>query len=127
MPALNAPSPITATVRRFSPAWRAARASPSRPARGGNRGARVTDAERVVHTLGARREWSESVALLDGAQALAASREYFVGIRLMADVPHQPVVRRIENVVKCDRELDRAEAGGEVTAHLAHGVDEVLT
>ncbi len=36
----------------------------------------------------------------------------------MADVPHDAVVRRVEDIMQGDRELDGAEPGGEVAAHL---------
>ena len=44
----------------------------------------------------------------------------------MADVPDEAVVRRVEYIMQRDGELDRAEPGGEVAAHLADGIDEVL-
>ena len=59
-------------------------------------------------------------------QPVAAARQHLVRIRLMADIPHQPVVRGVEDIVQRDRQFDRAEAGGEMTAHLADGVDQVL-
>ena len=57
-------------------------------------------------------------------QPVAAAGQHLVRVGLVADVPDQPVVGRVEDVVQRDREFDRAEAGGEVAAHLADGVDQ---
>ena len=87
----------------------------------------MTDAERVVFAFAAGRERRQAILLLDRMQLIAAAGEHLVRIRLMADIPHQAVVRRVEDIMQGDREFDRAEPGGEVAAHLADGVDEVLT
>ncbi len=84
--------------------------------RGADRGARVTDAEGVVLALAAGRKGREAPVLLDGVQQLAATGQHLVRVRLMADVPHQPIVGRIENVMQRDGQLDRAQAGGEVAS-----------
>ena len=123
MPALIAPSPITATTRRVCAA---ARGGDRHAERRADRRARMTDAERVVFALAARRERRQAVLELDRAQPVAPSGQHLVRIRLVADVPHQPVVRRVEDIMQRDGELDGAEAGGEVAAHLADGVDQVL-
>ena len=44
----------------------------------------------------------------------------------MSDVPHQPVVRRVEDIVQRDGEFDRAEIGREVPAGLAHRIEQKL-
>ena len=87
--------------------------------RGADRGARMADAEAVVDALGARREGREAAALLDAAEPPPAAGQHLVRIGLVADVPDQAVVGRVEDVVERDRELDRAEAGGEVPAQRA--------
>ena len=75
----------------------------------------------------ARRERREAVLLLDGAQLVAPAGQHLVRIGLVADVPHEPVVRRVEDIVQRDRELDGAEAGGEVAAaSCATRLDQVL-
>ena len=45
----------------------------------------------------------------------------------MADVPDQPVLRRVEDVMERHRQLDDAEAGAEVAAGHRDGVDGFLT
>jgi hypothetical protein len=47
-----------------------------------------------------------------------------VRIGLVADVPHQAVVRRIEDIVQGDRQLDRAEVRREVTTGPGNRLDQ---
>ncbi len=86
----------------------------------------MADAKRVVFTFAASRERREAILLLDGVQSIATAGQHFVRIGLMANVPHQAVLRRVEDIMQSYRELHGAQAGGEVTAHLAHGVDQIL-
>ena len=73
-------------------------------------------AERVVFALGALGEAGEPAALAQRADAVAAAGEDLVRIGLMADVPDQPVARRVEHVVQRHRQFDDAEAGAEMAA-----------
>src|SRR5690606_13870716 len=91
-----------------------------------DRRARMADAECVVLAFGARRKRREAAVLLDGVQPVASAGEHLVRIRLMADVPHEAVVRRVEDVMERNRQLYRAEARGEVAAARADGLDEEL-
>ena len=50
--------------------------------------------------------------------ALAPAGQDLVRIGLVADVPDEPVVRRVEDVVQRDRQLDRAEVRRQVAAGL---------
>ena len=54
---------------------------------------------------------------------LAPAGQHLVAVGLVADVPDQAVVRRVEHVMQRDRELDRAEVGREMAAGLAHRFD----
>ena len=92
--------------------------------RGADRSARVADAERVVLAFEAARERREPALELDRLQPVAAAGQHLVRVGLVADVPDQAVVRRVEDVVQRDRQFDRAEAGGEMTAHLADRLDQ---
>src|SRR6185369_3125549 len=102
----------------------AARSGDRHAERRADRRARMANTERVVFALAARRKRREAVLQLDRAQLVAAPGQYLVRIGLMTDVPHDAVVRRIEDVMQGDRELDGAEAGREVAAHLRDRVDE---
>ena len=80
-------------------------------------------AERIVFALGALGEAGKAAALAQRADAVAAAGENLVRIGLVADVPDQPVGRRVENVVQRDRQLDDAEAGAEMAAGDGDSVD----
>ena len=82
-------------------------------------------AERVVFALGALGETGQAAALAQGADAVAPAGQDLVRIGLMADVPDQPVVRRVEDVMQRDRQFDDAEAGAEMTAGHRDRVDRL--
>ena len=81
-------------------------------------------AERVVFALGALGEAGQAVLGAQRADAVAPAGQDLVRIGLVADVPDQPVVRRVEDVVERDRQLDDAEPGAEMAAGLRDGVDQ---
>ena len=93
--------------------------------RGGDRGRGMRRAERIVFALGALGEAGQAAALAQRADAVAAAGENLVRIGLMADVPDQPVGRRVEHVMQRHRQLDDAEAGAEVTACDRDSVDRL--
>ncbi len=92
--------------------------------RGTDRGAGVADAKGVVLALGAAREGGDAVLLAQGAHALAPAGEDLMRIRLMAHVPHQPVVRGVEDVMQRDGQLDHAQAGTEMPTGLTDRVEQ---
>ena len=49
--------------------------------------------ENVVFTLAALEKPAQSTGLFDGMKAIAPSGEDFVAMRLMSDVPNDPVSR----------------------------------
>ena len=83
-------------------------------------------AERVVFALGALGETGEPAAHAQRADAVAPPGQDLVRIGLMADVPDDAVVRRIEQVVQRDSQLDHAEPGAEMAAGDRDGVDRLL-
>ncbi len=89
-------------------------------------GARVTNTEGVVLAFRACRKGCESAVLLDRMQPVSTAGEDFVWIRLVADVPDQPVLRCLENVMQCDRQLDGSQAGREVPAPRADALNEEI-
>ena len=90
--------------------------------RDGGRG--VAGAEGVVFGLGAPGKAGEPAQAADGGETVAAAGENFMRIGLVADVPDQPVIRGIEDVVQGDGQLDHPQAGGEVPAGLADGGED---
>ncbi len=83
-------------------------------------------AERVVLALGALGEAGQAAALTQRADTVAPAGEDLVRIGLVADVPDQLVVRRIEDVMQRHRQLDHAQAGAEMAAGLGDGVDHLV-
>jgi hypothetical protein len=92
--------------------------------RRGDRGRRVRRAERVVFAFGAAREAGHAAVLAQVRHAVTAAGQDLVRIGLVPDIPHDPVVRRVEHVVQRDREFDGAEVRAEVPAGLRHGVEQ---
>ena len=80
-------------------------------------------AERVEVALRALGEAGEPAALAQRADAVAPAGQDLVRIGLVADVPDQPVVRRVEDGMQRDRKLDDAEAGAEMSAGHGDRVD----
>jgi hypothetical protein len=81
--------------------------------------------ERIVFALAALGEARKAAALTQGADAVAPAGDDLVRIGLVADVPDQPVLGRVEDVVDGDGELDHPEAGAEMPAGAADGVDHL--
>ena len=120
MPAVIAPSPMMATAWRSSPFCLAAIAMPS--------AAEMLVDEcavpKVSYSLSPRCGKPDDAAqLAQRGHALAPAGQDLVRIGLVAHVPHQPVVRRVEHVVQRDRELDRAQVGAQVAAGARHAVE----
>ena len=122
MPALIAPSPITATTRRVL-ALAAARRPPCRaPRRSTSTNARCRTC-RIRSPRGAesptgRRHWRSL------RHRLAPAGQDLVRVGLVADVPDDAVVRRVEDVVQRDRELDGAEVRRQVAAGLRDRIEQ---
>jgi len=83
---------------------------------GADRGTRVPDPKGVVQALAAGRKRRQTGALLDAAEAVAPSGQHFVRVGLVTDVPDQPVLRGVEDIMQRDGELDGAQAGREMAA-----------
>ena len=66
---------------------------------GGDRGRGMRGAERIVVAFGALGETGQAAAGAQRADAVAAAGQDLVRIGLMADVPDQPVARRVEDVM----------------------------
>jgi hypothetical protein len=91
-----------------------------------DRGGGVAGAHDVVLGLEARAERGQAAVLADRVQLVAPAREDLVRVGLVADVPQDLVLRRVDQRVDRDRDLARAEVGAEVPADLADRVDQQL-
>ena len=83
-------------------------------------------AERIVVALGALGEAGEAAAGAQRADAVAAAGEDLVRVGLMADVPDQAIMRRIEDIMDGRGQLDHAETCAEVAAGDRHRIDGLL-
>ena len=84
-----------------------------------HRGTRMGGAERVVLALAATREAGNPSAHAYAAHRFTAAGENLVRIGLVSHVPDDAVMRRIEDVMQRDGQLDRPQIGGQVAAGLA--------
>ena len=84
-------------------------------------------AKGIVFALGALGEAREAAGLAQGANAVAAAGQDFVRIGLVADVPDHPVVGRVEQVMKRDRQLDDAEPRAEMAAGHRNRIDSLVS
>ncbi len=86
----------------------------------------MPDTKGVVGALAARRKGRKTVFLFDGNQSIAPTGEDLVWIRLVPHVPHEPIVRRVVDVVQRHSELHRAKARREVSTAGRHRVDQIF-
>ena len=80
----------------------------------------VRRAKGVVVTLGALRKAAQPAPLAQRTHALTPTGQNFVRIGLVAHIPHHTVLRRVEDIVQRDGELDRAKVGAEVPSRPGH-------
>ena len=107
MPAVIAPSPITATTLRSSPARCSAIAMPS----AAEMLVELWPTPKVSYSDSSRfGNGATPSGLLDGVDVVAAAGEDLVRVALVADVPDQAVDRRLVQPVQGDGELDHAQA-----------------
>src|SRR5665648_730074 len=83
----------------------------------------MSGAEGIVLALGAFGEAGEPATLPQGTHAVAPAGEDLMRIGLMADVPDQPVARRVEQIMQRYRQLDHTQPRAEMAAGDGYGVD----
>src|SRR5207253_3007941 len=69
---------------------------------------------------------ADAAILLHGWELIAASSQNFVGVSLMAHVPHQPIGRSVEGIMKRYRQFHRAQRSPRVPAYARHRFEYVL-
>src|SRR5574338_755111 len=84
--------------------------------RGRKRGRSMARAKSVVFRLVTPEKPADAAVLFDRRQKLAASGQALVRVGLVADIPDEPIVRRVERVVQRDSQFDGAERGACVPA-----------
>src|SRR5690606_1499143 len=81
--------------------------------------------ERIVLALGTLGETRQPAFLSQCPDAISPAGQYLVRIGLVADIPDQPVVWRIEDVMQRNGQFDHAEAGAEMPTRLRYRVNEL--
>ena len=87
----------------------------------------MTHAKSVVLTFTASGEGRKTILVFNGMQSITTSGEHLVWISLMSHIPHQAIIRCIENIMQGDSEFHRAQSSGEVATFLTNGVDQEIT
>ena len=90
------------------------------------RGAGVTGAELIVLAFAAPEKARQPTLLPQRRQPLIAAGQDLPRVALMADVPNDLVVRRIERGAECHGQLDDAEPRADVAAGVRDHVDQPL-
>ena len=88
-----------------------------------DRGRAVRRAERVIFGFGALGEAAEATALAQGANAIAPAGQYLVRIALMAHVPDQLVVGRVEHIMDGGGQFHDTQARPQMAPGHADGGD----
>ena len=123
MPQVKAASPATTTT--FSSPPRKSRPT-AMPSAGGERGARVTRAVAIVLAFGAEEKAVQPLVLPHGVNAIEPAGEHLVDVALVTDVEDELVLRRVENAMKRDGQLDHAEIRAEMAAGLREHFDQLI-
>ena len=92
----------------------------------GERGGGVARLDPVVRALGAVRVPRQPTALAQARKLVASTGDQFVRVGLMARVPEQDVLGRVEHSVQCQSEFDDAEIRTEVPAGRGDRRDDQL-
>ena len=74
--------------------------------------------EAVKRTLRPLRETTHPMILPESVEVFLSTRQDFMGIGLMADVPHDLILRQIEGQIQPDGQLHYPEIRGEVASVL---------
>ena len=82
-------------------------------------------AKGVVGAFNPLRKARQAAVLAQRTHAPAPPGQDLVRVGLVAHVPHQPVVRRVEHAVQRHRQLHGAQVGTEVAAGLRHAVQHI--
>ena len=94
---------------------------------GGNRSRAVRRTEGVVRALLAAGEAGEPAALAQAADTVTPAGQDLVRIALMGDIPDQPVIGRVEDMVQGRRQFDDTKAGAQVAAGHRDRLDHLRT
>ena len=86
----------------------------------------MTRAERVVDAFTAIGKARQTPTLAQGQHLFAPTGKDLVRITLVPDIPYQPVIRGVKNMMQGDRQLDDAKAGAQMATRNGDNADRVL-
>src|SRR5687768_6342066 len=86
----------------------------------------MTHPECIVVTFLSFRKAADTFIKTVCMKDVPAAGEDLMSVRLVPDIPHQLVVRRIKNMMECNGELNHSEAGPEVSAFDRNHVNDEL-
>src|SRR6185312_4415024 len=86
----------------------------------------VTCAEGIMLAFSAQHKAIQAARLADGRELLFTPREQLMHVALMADVEDEAVVRRVEDVVHGNRQLDDSEIWPDVPTSFGNTEDQTL-
>ena len=92
---------------------------------GRDAGRGVRRAKRIELTLVTPRKPRQAVALPQSGHLVPTSGQDFVGIGLVAHIPHQAVMGGVEDIVQRHRQFHRAQVGAQVTAGFGDAVEQI--
>ncbi len=73
-------------------------------------------AKRVILALGALGEAAEAATHAQRTNAVTPAGQHLMRVTLMANVPNQPVIGRVEHIMQRRRQLDHAQARPQMAA-----------
>ena len=82
-------------------------------------------AERVILALRAFGEARKTAALTDGADPVAPTGNDFMRIALVAHIPDEAIIRRVEDVMDRSRQLNNAKPCAQMPAGHRHCVNHL--
>src|SRR5439155_3888670 len=90
-------------------------------------GAGMARIKRVVHALLPLAEPAESAELPQGVEPLPPSRQQLVGVGLVARIPDNLILRRVQQRVQGHRQLDDAQVRGKMPSDVRDDRNDLLT
>ncbi len=91
---------------------------------GRDRGAGMAGAEGIEFALGTARKSGDAAGLAQAGHRVAAAGENLVGVTLVADIPHDAVVRGVEHVMQRQGQFHRAQVRGQMTTGMGDRVHQ---
>ena len=82
--------------------------------------------ECIEFTFAPFRKSGNPIVLAVRMENILSASEDFVAVRLVANVPNQQILWRIENVVKCDGKFDDAETRAKMSFFFGNDIDDEI-